>query len=108
MPQPIHATRRAFGPLRVTLLCGLLAATLTGVLAGPALADGHDHDRNDHGHYRQGHDEHGGWHRRGPPERYDGPRYQGYYRRPDVYYSAPPVVYLPPGGSLNFSIPLFR
>ena len=108
MTQPIPAPRRAFGPLRVTLLCGLLAATLTGVLARPALADGNGHDRNDRGHYRHGHDEHGGWQHRGPPPPYDGPRYQGYYRQPDVYYSAPPVVYMPPGGSLNFSIPLFR
>jgi hypothetical protein len=40
-------------------------------------------------------------------------RQQGYYRGPDIYYRAPPVVqlppssYQPPGLSLNFGFPLY-
>ncbi len=100
MIHAIQATRPRARRVRLALLGGLLAATLTGVLAAPAMAD-------------QGHD-HGGWHGhggdrgRGPPRRYDGPRYQGYYQDPNVYYSAPPVIYQPPGASLNFSFPLYR
>lgn len=99
----MNRSNRAIRPrahrARLILLGGLLAATLTGVLAGPARAEDGGRGRNEHGH----------WQRRGPPERYDGPRYQGYYRDPNVYYSAPPVVmYQPPGASLNFNFPLFR
>ncbi len=82
--------------VRLVLVGGLLAGTLTGVLASPVRAEG-DHGRYEHGHGR------------GPPRRYDGPSYQGYYRDPNVYYSAPPVMmYQPPGPSLNFNFPLFR
>ena len=41
-------------------------------------------------------------------------RYRGYYRQPDIYYSAPPIYYPPPvyygprGPSLNLTFPLFR
>ena len=40
-------------------------------------------------------------------------RQQGYYRGPDIYYRAPPVVvlpptyYQPPGMTLNFGFPLY-
>ena len=73
------------------LLClGLAAATLAGPLASAARADDRDHDRGRH--------ERDGWR-------------QGYYHRPDVYYSAPPVVYPPygyyqqPGATFSLSIP---
>jgi len=69
---------------------GLLAVTLGGVLAAPAYADGHDHDRR--------------WN----DARHDRDRHNDYYRGPTVYYTAPPVVYAPPGASLNFSFPLVR
>ncbi len=109
MTRSIRATRRAFRPLRVTLLCGLLAATLTVPLVRPALADGNDHWRHDHGHNQHRHDEDGRRQHHGPPPpRYEGPNYEGYYRQPDVYYSAPPVVYQPPNASIYFSFPLFR
>ncbi len=94
-----RATGSRAGRVRLGLLCGLLAAALTGAAAAPALADGHDH------RHQGRHDDRG---RRGPPPRYVGPSYQGYYQQPNVYYSAPPVVYQPPGASINFSIPLFR
>jgi hypothetical protein len=35
-------------------------------------------------------------------------RYDSYHRRPDVYYSAPPLVYQPPGASLNFTFPFYN
>ncbi|HVB69555.1 MAG TPA: hypothetical protein VNE67_17035 [Acetobacteraceae bacterium] len=103
-----RATGSRAGRARLGLLCGLLAAALTGAAAAPALADGHDYGHHDdRGHYddRGHHDDRG---HRGPPPRYIGPSYQGYYQQPNVYYSAPPVVYQPPGASINFSIPLFR
>ncbi|MGH7042518.1 MAG: hypothetical protein ACREFY_10340 [Acetobacteraceae bacterium] len=93
-----RATGPRFRQVRLGLLCGLLAAALTGALANPALANGRDHRHMSHRrarHYR-------------PPPRYVGPSYQGYYQQPNVYYSAPPVVYQPQGPSINFSIPLFR
>jgi hypothetical protein len=68
-----------------------LATALIGTLAATAYADGHDNrDRK--------HDE----------SRRDDRRPVEVYRQPDVYYSAPPVVYAPPGASLNFSFPLYR
>jgi hypothetical protein len=69
---------------------GLVAATLAGPLAGFARArDDHDRGRRDHYDWRG-----------------------GYYHRPDVYYSAPPVVsppygyYQQPSVSLGLNIPL--
>ena len=104
MNRSIRAIRPRAHRVRLALLGGLLATTLTGVLAGPVRADGYEH-----GPGRRAWQDHGREHGRGPPPRYEGPRYQGYYREPDVYYSAPPVVvYQPPGPSLNFSFPLFR
>ena len=35
-------------------------------------------------------------------------RYDSYHRRPDVYYSAPPLVYQPPGAALNFTFPFYN
>ncbi len=104
MNPSIHADPPPAHRVRLLLLGGLLAATLTGGLAGAARADGPGHGGWGHGRNQQGH-----WHRRGPPPRYEGPRYQGYYQQPNVYYSAPPVVmYQSPGPSLNFSFPLYR
>jgi hypothetical protein len=69
-------------------------------------------------------DEHGrdGWRDRGRDrhqaherDRWRGhDRYDDYRHRPDVYYSAPPVVLAPrgyhaqPGASLSFSLPFYR
>jgi hypothetical protein len=72
---------------RNVLCClGLVVAALGGPLAGIAHAD-HDDWR------------HHGWH-------------EGYYHRPDVYYSAPPAVYPPygyyaqPGVTLGLTLPI--
>ena len=104
------------GRVRLGLLGGLLVAALTVGLAAPVLADGYNQGRQGGGpgHQWQG-QRHGpgprgrnNWHRGRPWARYQGPRYQGYYQQPNVYYSAPPVVYQPPGASVNFSFPFFR
>jgi hypothetical protein len=74
---------------------GLAAATLLGPLAGVSYAD--DHDRRAEVRHDRGPDH--GWR-------------EGYYHRPDIYYSAPPVIYPPmgyyqqPSATLNFSFPL--
>jgi hypothetical protein len=72
------------------LLFGFVAVTAAGAVF-PAYAEDHGRGREgDRGHWR-------------------GDR--GWERRPDVYYSAPPVVYPPygyyaqPGISLNFGFP---
>jgi hypothetical protein len=70
-------------PRRLALCFCLVTGTLIGPLTGLALADYR------HEHWRE-----------------------GYRHRPDVYYSAPPVVYPPygyyqaPAASLNFNFPL--
>ena len=86
----IKAGRRAsIGRFAVCL--GIAAAAL----AGPIVSAAHANDRDRRW-------EHG----RGPGWR------DGYYHRPDVYYSAPPVIsppmgyYQQPGASLNFTFPL--
>jgi len=74
---------------------GLVALTAAATFGSSARADEHDRDRgHDRGHWREAH------------------HWDGFYRRPDVYYSAPPVVYPPygyyqqPGVSLNFVFPI--
>ena len=74
-------------------LAGLAFVSVALTCIPSGFAEEHDRDR-DHWRWR----EHG---------------YHDYYRRPDVYYSAPPVVYAPygyyaprPGVSLNFSFPI--
>jgi len=96
-----------FAAVPLTLLCGLAAATLAGMAATSA-AHAADHDDHDRGH-RQVHRE---FH---PNERSrEARRYDDDDRRPDVYYSAPPIVYQPPiayqqpGASLNFIFPFYR
>jgi hypothetical protein len=81
-------TNRTQNCRKFALCFGLVAATLAGPFAGFARADDHDRARD-----------HRGWH-------------EGYHRRPDVYYSAPPVVYPPygyyaqPGATFSLSIPI--
>ncbi|HEX3403135.1 MAG TPA: hypothetical protein VHT74_22700 [Acetobacteraceae bacterium] len=76
---------------RHAMFLALAAATLTGTLVYPAYAD-NDHDKWDK--------------RRHEPTRVEH-RYYSDYRQP-VYYTAPPVVYAPPGVSLNLNFPLYR
>jgi hypothetical protein len=95
---------RVSATLRLIVFFGLAAATVTGSLSGSAYADDHDNrnrqwngSRQEHARQQVQHQEH--W--RGQQ------RYQSYYGRPDVYNSAPPVVYQPPGASIYLSIPYF-
>jgi hypothetical protein len=95
---------RVSATLRLVVCFGLAAAAVSGSLAGSAYADDHDNrnrqsngSRQEHAHQQIQHQEH--WR--------EQQRYQGYYRQPDVYYSAPPVVYQPPGASIYLSIPYF-
>lgn len=87
---------KLIGGMGLTACLALAAVALAGGAVGPAHADGRDHGREQ---------DHDGWRRR--PEREE-------YRRPDVYYSAPPVVivpqryYAPPGAHLSIDIPFFR
>ncbi len=74
--------------LRLAMFCGLATVTLAGALATPAYAD-NDHDNRD---------------KRWNQSRREQPRYEGYYGQPNVYYSAPPVVYAPPGALFNLNI----
>jgi hypothetical protein len=92
-----------FPAFRLAFRLGLMAAVLIGTLPLPARADDHDHGRgNGAGRGPQ----------RGHPQQQH--RNGGYNREPDMYYTAPPVVYLPPtyyqqpGASLSIVIPLFR
>jgi hypothetical protein len=77
--------------IRLAVCLGLATATLIGTLAGPAYAD------NDHDNWNGNGNRH--WHQPAPQ--------RNYYRQPNVYYTAPPVVYQPyyqqPGVLLNFN-----
>lgn len=104
MTRSILTIRPGARRARLALLSGLVAIALATVLAGQARADGYNR-----GPPRRGQEDYGHGHGRGPPPRYRGPGYGGYYRNPNMYYSAPPVMmYPPPGTSLNFIFPLFR
>jgi hypothetical protein len=108
-----------------TLRLALLGATLALPLAATLVPPAHAQSREDRGHEGRsyegrGHDDHG----RGRAEdRRDRNRdqgrwrdqnsYGGYYHRPDLYYSAPPVVvqhpgyYRQPAPAFNFQVPFF-
>jgi hypothetical protein len=94
---------------RFAVCFSLAAATLAGPLAGLARARDDDHARGDRAQ---------GDRARGDRARGDRDRgherstwREGYYRRPDVYYSAPPVIsppygyYQQPGASFSLTIP---
>jgi hypothetical protein len=89
------------------MCAALAAATLSSALPGTARADEHGRD----GWRERGHDE-GRGHARDRWRDHD--RYDDYRHRPDVYYSAPPVIVAPrgyytePGVTLNFGLPFFR
>jgi hypothetical protein len=104
---------------RFAVCFSLAAATLAGPLAGLAHARDDDRARGDRaqGDRAQGDRAQGD---RVQGDRTRGDRAQGhersawregYYRRPDVYYSAPPVVsppygyYQQPGASFSLTIP---
>ena len=82
---------------RAALCLGLALATLTAVMPGPASAQRPD------------------YHRQRQDERWrEQHRYDGYERRPDIYYTAPPVVPYPygyesrPGAALILNFPFYR
>jgi Ni/Co efflux regulator RcnB len=116
-----------FAP-RFAVLVALAAATLTGTLVTPAFADNDDWN-NGWNQSRQQQSRQQQWRqqqwrqeqareaqarqRAAQQERWrEAHRYNRYYRQPDVYYTAPPVVYQPPGyyqqsgPSLNLNFPL--
>jgi hypothetical protein len=72
--------------LRLMVFGALAMATLAGTLAAPAFAD-------DHGRGRGRNDQRRDWH---------------HDDRQPAYYNAPPVVYVPPGVSINLGFPLYR
>jgi hypothetical protein len=92
-----NSASRPATSIRLSVCLGLAAAALIGTLVAPAYAD-NDHNWNGNGngnrHWRQP-----------PPQRH-------YYRQPEVYYTAPPVVYQPyyqpayqqPGALFNLNI----
>lgn len=89
------------------LFLGLGIVTLAAGLAGPAQADDRDHDNRDGDRHQP--------HRPPPPhqvvqhDQWRHPhRYDDRYREPDMYYSAPPVIYQPPGPSFSVIVPLYR
>jgi hypothetical protein len=95
---------------RLAVFFVLAAATLSGMLATPAFAD-NDYDNRNNGwnQSRQQQARQRAWQQ----ERWrEAHRYNRYYRQPDVYYTAPPVVYQPPGyyqqsgPSINLNFPL--
>ena len=111
--------------LRAGLAMMALAAGIAICLpSGAALAQGRDNGRHDNGRHDNGR-------HRGPEPRHYQSRqhdwrgehwrngYRGngrdYVRRPDMYYSAPPVVHMPPqyyappppGLTLQFGFPLY-
>jgi hypothetical protein len=98
--------------LRLAAFAGLTAATFTGTLAGPAFADNDRDNQNKRwNESRQEQANQRAWQQ----ERWrEAHRYDNYYRQPDVYYTAPPVVYQPqgyyqqPAASLNFNFPFYR
>ena len=90
-------------------VCLALAATLGGALASSAHAQNDRHDG-----WRE-HERHDTWREH---ERHDGWRehegHDEWRHRPDIYYSAPPVVvaprgyYVQPGATLSFGLPFYR
>jgi hypothetical protein len=96
--------KRVSATLRLVGSFGLGAAVLVGSLAGPAYADDHDNRNQQWNGSRQ---EHAQQQARQQERWHEQHQYQEYYRRPNVYYSAPPVVYQPPGPSIYLSLPYF-
>jgi hypothetical protein len=85
--------------LRFWLIAATLALPLAASLAQLAYAEGRGHDRG-HGEYRdqgRGHDQRGRGYRQDRDSRGHN---EGYFHRPDLYYSAPPVVVQHPAYSL--------
>jgi hypothetical protein len=94
-------SRRAPSPW---LLAATLALPLAAILAPPAHAQGRGHEE-----YRDG--GRGYWEGRDRRGYADDRRY-GYYHRPDLYYSAAPVVvhhptYYQPAPRVEFRLPYF-
>jgi hypothetical protein len=93
--------------LRLAMALGVAATVLTGTVSVPAHAE--SEGPPEHSQHLRGTSGHGGGRYRGAPPTY---HYDNYYRQPDIYYSAPPVVVVPqgyyqqPAPALIFSFPL--
>jgi len=89
--------------LRLWLIAAMMALPLAVTLAQLAHAEGRGHNRG-HGEYRdqgRGHDQRDRGYRQDRDRRgHNQGRYEGYFHRPDLYYSAPPVVVQHPAYSL--------
>ena len=107
MTNQIRALRLAIGVA--------LVAMLTGAPATPGRADEHGRDGwQDHGRDERQEPRHDGGREHGHDRWQEHDRYSNYGQRPDIYYSAPPVIVAPrgyytqPGATLNFNLPFFR
>jgi Ni/Co efflux regulator RcnB len=97
---------------------GLAAIGLTGFAVVPAFADDHDNRRANWNEGRDRQLNHGNeWRREQERQRErilaqerwrEAHRYDRYYRRPDVYYAAPPPVYQSPDATMHFTFPFSR
>jgi len=95
---------------RPAMLLGLAAAIVAGLIGFSAQAEQDPY----HGKpQEQAHRDVHAQAARQEHEKYEH-RYDGYYRQPNVYYTAPPVIYPPtgyyeqPGVSLNLNFPFIR
>ena len=112
------SNRPAIGWRTGLVMLAAAAGIATCLPLGSAEAQGRGNDRHDNGRHDNGrgrghesrqHD----WQREHWRNSYRGNRYE-YSRRADMYYSAPPVVIMPPryyapppGLSLQFGFPLY-
>jgi hypothetical protein len=104
MTNRIRASRPG-STFRLAVFCGLAATALSGTLNYPAYADNDNDHQNKHwNNPRQVQAHQQNWQQ----THWQAQR----YHQPDVYYTAPPVVYPPPGyyqqqpgPSLTLSIP---
>ena len=105
-------------------MLAVAAGIVTCLSFGNAIAQGRGNDRNDNGRYDndrgRGHEQrrqqsrHHDWQREHWRNNYGG-NWREPMRRPDIYYSAPPVFHVPPryyqppppGLSLQFGFPLY-
>jgi hypothetical protein len=98
--------------LRLAVLCGLAAAALSGTLGCPAHADNANDKDNDHKNLNEPRQEQAHQQNTQRTHWQEQHRSHDNYGQPGAYYTAPPVVYAPPGYyqqqsglSLTFGIP---
>lgn len=108
-------SRRTGMGLRAGLAILAVAAGIATCLPlGSAIAEGRGNDRQDKKQLRREHSRQHDWQREHWRNGYRGNERE-YARRPDMYYSAPPIFHVPPryyqppppGLSLQFGFPLY-